>query len=101
MMMLGEKISGGQAADWGMLYKCVEDADLMAEAKALAARLANGPTVALGTMRKVLRAGLSQDFSTTPDPAAKGQFIAGGTADATEGISALQQQRNTKSPGQK
>src|SRR3546814_2531830 len=57
MMMLGEKISGGQAADWSMIYKCVEDADLMAEAKALAARLANGPTVALGTMRKVLRDG--------------------------------------------
>ena len=99
MMMLGEKIGGEQAADWGMIYKCVEDADLMAEAKALAARLANGPTVALGTMRKVLREGLSQDFSTTLDAEAKGQFIAGGTADAMEGIMAFQQKRKTEFKG--
>src|SRR3546814_13821754 len=79
-----------------MIYKCVEDADLMAEAKALAARLANGPTIALGTMRKVLRDGLSQDFSTTLDAEDKGQFIAGGTADAMEGIMAFQQNSKTE-----
>src|SRR3546814_10598292 len=95
MMMLGEKIGAEQAADWGMIYKCVEDTDLMAEAQAIAKRLANGPTVALGTMRKVLRDGLSQDFSTTLDAEAKGQFIAGGTADAMEGLMALQQKRKT------
>lgn len=99
MMMLGEKISGEQAADWGMIYKCVEDAELIAEARALATRLANGPTVALGTMRKVLRDGLSQDFSTTLDAEAKGQFIAGGTADAMEGIMAFQQKRKTEFKG--
>ncbi|MBL0915649.1 MAG: enoyl-CoA hydratase/isomerase family protein, partial [Sphingopyxis sp.] len=99
MMMLGEKISGDQAADWGMIYKCVEDAELMAEAKALATRLANGPTIALGTMRKVLRDGLSQSFSDTLDAEAKGQFIAGGTADAVEGIMAFQQKRKTEFKG--
>src|SRR3546814_1100746 len=41
MMMLGEKIGAEQAADWGMIYKCVEDTDLMAEAQAIAKRLAN------------------------------------------------------------
>src|SRR3546814_8198255 len=51
------------------------------EAQAIAKRLANGPTVALGTMRKVLRDGLSQDFSTTLDAEAKGQFIAGGRSE--------------------
>ena len=99
MMMLGEKISADQAADWGMIYKSVDDAELMAEAKALAARLANGPTVALGTMRKVLRDGLTQDFATTLDAEAKGQFVAGGTADAMEGIMAFQQKRKTAFTG--
>ncbi|MDK2760933.1 MAG: enoyl-CoA hydratase/isomerase family protein [Sphingopyxis sp.] len=99
MMMLGEKIGAEQAADWGLIYKCVEDADLMAEATALASRLANGPTIALGTMRKILREGLSQDFSTTLDAEAKGQFVAGGTADAMEGIMAFQQKRGTEFKG--
>jgi len=45
MMLLGEKISGEKAADWGMIYKCVEDEALQAETRALATRLANGPTV--------------------------------------------------------
>ena len=52
MMMLGEKIGAEQAADWGMIYKCVEDDALATEAQALATRLANGPTAAYATMRK-------------------------------------------------
>lgn len=99
MMMLGEKISGEQAAEWGMVYKCVDDAELLTEAKALATRLANGPTVALGTMRKVLRDGLSQSFSDTLDAESKGQFIAGNSADAIEGIMAFQQKRATEFKG--
>ena len=99
MMMLGEKISGEQAADWGMIYKCVDDADLLTEAKALAARLANGPTVALGTMRRILRDGLSQSYSDTLDAEARGQFVAAGSADAMEGIMAFQQKRKTEFKG--
>src|SRR3546814_11128131 len=43
MMMLGAKISGEQAAEWGMVLQCVEDADLMAEARGLGGRRGNGP----------------------------------------------------------
>lgn len=99
MMMLGEKISGEQAADWGMVYKCVDDADLLAEAKALATRLASGPTVSLGTMRKILRAGLSQGYSETLDAEAMGQFIAGNSEDAVEGVLAFQEKRKTAFKG--
>ena len=45
MMMLGEKISAEQAEDWGLIYKAVEADDLMAEARALGEKLANGPTL--------------------------------------------------------
>ena len=99
MMMLGEKISSEQAAEWGMVYKCVEDAELMAEARALAVRLASGPTVSLGTMRKILRAGLSQSYSDTLDAEAMGQFVAGNSADAMEGILAFQQKRKADFKG--
>ena len=100
MMMLGEKIGAEQAADWGMIYKCVEDDALLAEARALATRLANGPTVSLGTMRKILRDGLSQSYADTLDAEAKGQFIAGNSADAAEGIMAFLEKRKTAFKGQ-
>ncbi len=85
MMMLGEKISGDQAADWGLIYKCVEDADLMAEARTLAARLANGPTLALGIMRQNIQTALEMDYGTALLREAEGQKIAGASADAMEG----------------
>ena len=99
MMMLGEKIGAEQAADWGLIYKCVEDDALMAEARALATRLASGPTVSLGTMRKILRDGLSQSYADTLDAEAKGQFIAGNSADAVEGIMAFVEKRKTAFKG--
>ncbi|ALC11948.1 enoyl-CoA hydratase-related protein [Sphingopyxis sp. 113P3] len=99
MMMLGEKIGAEQAAEWGLIYKCVEDAELLDEAKALAARLANGPTVSLGTMRRILRDGLSQSYAATLDAEAMGQYVAGNSADAAEGILAFQEKRKTAFQG--
>ena len=93
MMMLGERISAAQAADWGLIYKVVDDAALLDEARALALRLAKGPTVALGTMRRILRQGLSQDFATTLDAEACGQFIAAASPDSVEGVMAFLQKR--------
>lgn len=93
MMMLGERISAQQAADWGLIYRAVDDAALMDEARALALRLAKGPTLALGTMRHVVRQGLSQDFAATLDAEAIGQSIAGGSADSVEGVMAFLQKR--------
>jgi 2-(1,2-epoxy-1,2-dihydrophenyl)acetyl-CoA isomerase len=93
MMMLGERISAAQAADWGLIYKAVDDAALLDEARALALRLARGPTVALGTMRRILRQGLSQDFATTLDAEAMGQFIAANSPDSVEGVMAFLHKR--------
>ena len=93
MMMLGERISAAQAADWGLIYKAVDDAALMDEARALALRLAKGPTVALGTMRRILRQGLTQDFATTLDAEAMGQFVAASSPDSVEGVMAFLQKR--------
>ena len=58
MMMLGEKISAEEAKRIGLIYRCVEDDALADEAQALVERLADGPTVALGLMKKTLRDGL-------------------------------------------
>ena len=99
MMMLGEKISGEKAADWGLIYKCVEDDVLMAEARALATRLANGPTVAYAVMRKNILTALEHSYAEALLAEAEGQRIAGGTADAAEGGMAFMQKRKPEVKG--
>lgn len=93
MMMLGEKITAERAADWGMIYKCVEDTDLNDQASALAMRLANGPTVAYAAMRKNILTALENSFAEQLIAEAEGQRLAGGTEDAAEGGTAFLQKR--------
>lgn len=93
MMMLGEKIGAERAAEWGLIHRCVADADLLPEAEALAARLAEGPTLSFGTMRKIVRAAQSQDIAATLEAEAMGQYVASTSSDAIEGISAFREKR--------
>jgi 2-(1,2-epoxy-1,2-dihydrophenyl)acetyl-CoA isomerase len=55
MMLLGERVSAEKALEWGMIARVVDDAHLASEAVALATRLAQGPTVALGLVRQLAR----------------------------------------------
>ena len=93
MMMLGERISSEKAEQWGLIYRAVEDADLQAQAMALAQRLANGPTVALGLMRQGLAGALEQSYADALHTEAKHQSIAANSADANEGGQAFLQRR--------
>lgn len=99
MMMLGEKIGAEKAADWGMIYKCVEDDALATEAHALATRLANGPTAAYATMRKNILIAMENSYSEQLLAEAEGQRIAGSSADAREGILAFLQKRKAEFTG--
>lgn len=89
MMLLGEKIPGEKAADWGMIYKCVEDDALMDEAMALAKRLANGPTVAIGLMRQNIASALEADYGSALLREAESQKIAGDTEDSRSAMIAF------------
>jgi len=53
MMLLGERIPADRALEWGLISRVVDDAELMQEAVAVATNLAQGPTVALGLIRKL------------------------------------------------
>jgi 2-(1,2-epoxy-1,2-dihydrophenyl)acetyl-CoA isomerase len=100
MMLLGEKIGADKAADWGLIYKSVEDADLMAEAMALATRLANGPTMALGIMRQNMAIALDSSYANALMGEAEGQRIAGDSLDAREGAISFLQKRKAEFKGQ-
>ena len=93
MMLLGERIPAEQAEAWGLIYKAVDDATLMADAMALASRLAQGPTLALGLMRQGLARALEQSYGQALATEAAHQHLAGDSADAAEGGKAFLERR--------
>ena len=93
MMLLGERIGAEKAEGWGLIHRCVEDAVLMDEALALATRLAAGPTVALGVMRRNIAAALDGTYAQALDAEAAGQRVAGGSKDAREGAMSFLEKR--------
>lgn len=93
MMLLGERVPAAKALEWGMIHKVVADAALDADAMALAERLAAGPTVALGLMRRGMMAALDGDYATAMMREAQNQRAARGSADSVEGGMAFLQKR--------
>ena len=93
MMLLGERVPAAKALDWGMIHRVVADEALDAEALALATRLAAGPTVALGRMRRALGRAMESDYAAALAAEADAQRTARGSADSTEGGMAFLQKR--------
>ncbi|MEI7713466.1 MAG: enoyl-CoA hydratase-related protein [Rhodospirillales bacterium] len=93
LAMLGDAIDGTTAAAWGMIWKAVEPAGLMAEAEALTAQLASGPSAALAAMKQMFAAAPSNDLHTQLDLEARLQGIAGRAPAFAEGVRAFQEKR--------
>ena len=93
MMMLAERIPAAKAEEWGMIYRSVPDDQLQAETSALATRLANGPTVSYGIIRRNVQAAMEGDLGSTLHDEAVGQRIAGNSKDCAEEVSAFLEKR--------
>jgi 2-(1,2-epoxy-1,2-dihydrophenyl)acetyl-CoA isomerase len=93
MMLLGEKLPAAKALEWGLINRCVAGDELMPTALALAAELANGPTKALGAIRRLAWASLDADWPTQLQAEREAQRDAGRTEDFAEGVQAFMQKR--------
>jgi 2-(1,2-epoxy-1,2-dihydrophenyl)acetyl-CoA isomerase len=100
MMMLGERISAEQAERWGMIYKVVDDAALATESRALATKLAAGPTLAYTMIRQGIRSALEESLTETLRLERFNQLRAGRSADFAEGVAAFQAKRPPVFTGQ-
>jgi len=56
LALLGDALTAEQAAEWGLIWKCVDDAQLAAETEALARHLATQPTKGLAYIKRAMLA---------------------------------------------
>ena len=97
--MLAEKIGAEQAAQWGMIWKCVEDDRLMQEATALARQLAGQATRALGLTKRAIYASADNSFDQQLDLERDLQREAAKSEDYREGVAAFKEKRPAKFTG--
>ncbi len=93
LMMLAEPIGAEQAEAWGMIWRAVDDAELMGEARALAERLAAGPTHAYGLMKRAFAASSANSLDAQLDCERDLQREAGAADEYVEGVRAFLEKR--------
>lgn len=100
LSMLGNKIGAEQAAQWGMIWSCVEDDALMDEALACARHLATQPTRGLALIKRALNASSTNSLDQQLDLERDLQRLAGRSEDYREGVAAFMEKRVPQFSGQ-
>src|SRR5438046_790073 len=86
LAMLAEPLPAATAAEWGLIWRMVEDDRLMDEAQALAARLASQASTALALTKRALDASGSNTLDRQLDLEGEWQLEAGSSPDHAEGV---------------
>lgn len=91
--LLGEKIGAEQAAEWGLIWQCVDDRDLDSEALSIARKLSGLPRYACRELRGLLAESSRRSFSEQYDAelARNAELLNG--AEFREGLQAFQDKR--------
>lgn len=93
LTLLGDKISAEKAESWGMIWKCVDDADLMPEALKLAKHLATQPTKGLAMTKQAIHAAGTNTLDQQLDLERDLQAAAAASDDFKEGVNAFLEKR--------
>jgi 2-(1,2-epoxy-1,2-dihydrophenyl)acetyl-CoA isomerase len=93
LLFTGDLISALAAAKMGMINSVSPDNELMANAMAMAEKLAQAPTAALGEIKMLLNASAANDIRSQLDLERETQIESGKTKDFVEGVSAFLEKR--------
>ncbi|MGH6781947.1 MAG: 2-(1,2-epoxy-1,2-dihydrophenyl)acetyl-CoA isomerase PaaG [Sphingomonadaceae bacterium] len=99
LALTGEPLSAERAEAWGLIWKCVDDDALAAEAQALAARLAAGPTLGLAATKSAIRVGWQKSLDEALDEERDLMRRLGRSADYREGVAAFLGKRRPEFTG--
>src|SRR5215213_8614433 len=93
LLFTGELISALAAVKMGMINSVVPDEELMSNVMAMADKLAQAPTAAIGEIKMLLEASAGNDMRTQLDLERETQIESGKTKDFVEGVSAFLEKR--------
>ncbi len=100
LAMLGNKLSAQQAADWGMIWQCVEPDTLMQVARTVASQLAEKPPLAQAAIKEMFHNSTVTALDTQLDIERDAMQRLGATQDYAEGVQAFIEKRKPHFTGQ-
>jgi 2-(1,2-epoxy-1,2-dihydrophenyl)acetyl-CoA isomerase len=99
LSMLGERLIAEQAAEWGLIWQCVEDNELHETVEKLLRTLASAPTAGLAATKRALYASADNTLETQLDLERDLQRELGRSADYQEGVAAFTAKRAPRFAG--
>jgi 2-(1,2-epoxy-1,2-dihydrophenyl)acetyl-CoA isomerase len=99
LALLGDKLSAEQAAAWGLIWQCVDDAELSATVERLVAQLAAAPTRGLAAIKRALYASADNTLEAQLDLERDVQRQLGYGDDYREGVAAFLAKRPPRFTG--
>ena len=93
LALLGDKITARRAAEIGLIWECVADAEFVTHVDAVATQLANGPTPGFARTKQAIYASPGNTFEA--QLALEGRFMreCGFSDDYREGVAAFKEKR--------
>jgi 2-(1,2-epoxy-1,2-dihydrophenyl)acetyl-CoA isomerase len=93
LALTAEPLPAARAADWGLIWKALPDDALMDDARAMAARFAEGPTFGYASTKRAITAAATNPLDAHLELEADLMKACGESADYAEGVAAFLDKR--------
>jgi 2-(1,2-epoxy-1,2-dihydrophenyl)acetyl-CoA isomerase len=93
LAMFADKLSAEQAANWGLIWRCVDDAEFPAAVDAILTQLASAPTRGLAATKQAIYVAAGNTLEAQLDLERDLQRELGRSADYREGVAAFAAKR--------